>query len=134
MKYLLTFWLVSLFICSVQAQVKSTTQRYKQLQRNPAYQGMSLIEIAAETDDFPAITSFMNKASLNDLLNAHVTLEAKRDQLEVNLKEKPPRDIIGVARVAEDKSKIQQKIDQLENMMNLLNVGIKRMRPQSKGS
>ena len=104
----------------MQAQAKSTTQRYKELQRNAAYRGMPLIEIAAERDDFPAITFFKTQASPNDLRNAYVTLEEKQHQLEVTLREKPPRDIIGVARVAETKSQIQRRINLLKNMMNSL--------------
>ncbi len=120
MKHLYMFLLVSFFICSMQMKAKSTTQHYKQLQRNRAYRGMPLIQIAAEVDDFPAITFFKTQASPNDLRNAYVTLKKKQHQLQVTLKEKPPRDIIGVARVAETKSQIQRRINLLKNMMNSL--------------
>ena len=134
MKHLLMFCMVNLCMCSMQVQAKPTTQRYKQLQRNAAYRHLSFIEIAAEIDDFPAITYLINRASLNDLLNAQVTLKEKQHQLEAELGEKPPRDIIGVASIAETKSNIQRRINQLENMINLLNTRINRMRPQPKRS
>ncbi len=117
-------------MCSIQAQT-STTKRYHQLQKNPAYQSMPLIEIAAEIDDFPALSFFMRQASLNGLRNAYVTLEEKMHQLEASLEEKPARDIIGVARVAETKSKIQHRIDLLKDMMSSLDKQIQRVSGRS---
>ncbi len=128
MKHSLLFCMLSLVLFSMQAQAKSTTKRYKELQRNAAFQNLSFIEIAAEIDDFPAISSFMTRSSYKDLQNAYVTLKEKLHQLEESLKEKPRRDVISVARKAETRSKIQRNITQLTNMMNRLTSQMQRLK------
>ncbi|MEX0848797.1 MAG: hypothetical protein WD055_01050 [Candidatus Dependentiae bacterium] len=78
-------YLFLLFVLPIHAQ--TLKQRYDQLMKNPGYQGMSYIEIAADIEDFEGIRHFAYKATQEQLTKARELLVNKADILAINIKE-----------------------------------------------
>jgi hypothetical protein len=119
-------YLFLLFVLPIHAQ--TLKQRYDQLMKNPGYQGMSAIEIAAETEDFEAIRHFAYRATQEQLTKARELLVNKTDILAINIKELQNELLKAVSKgLASSKlSKARNLKKKLENEIRDLNRRIKK--------